>query len=232
MFQTSENWGKFGKVRWKLGKLWEKWGNFEEKGGKLEPSHLVWPYSSWDSNQGANGRLDVWMCGRGSPLCCSRSLRLAAGSNRKKMDQLRRSHSYCPSRLSRSHLWFWHSLHSSWLLATEHQRRWTPASITSHSPPLLFLSCQSSEGSRQGGLAKWQHLCERGVFKNIESVNLHWWYANIRHFCLFVFLFRNYSEQMSESSQVSKITNKYFVFVIDIKWPVGVISKYTLTQRI
>ena len=116
------------------------------------------------------GRLNVWTCGRRSPLCCSRSLRLAAGSTRKKMDQLRRSHSYCPSRLSRSHQWLWHSLPGSWILSTKHQRGWTPASIAFHSPPLLFLPCQGSAGSRQGGLARWQHLCE--IVKKKRSLPL------------------------------------------------------------
>ncbi len=123
-----------------------------------EPSHLVSPHSSWDSNQALYHHHHL--CGRRSPLCCSWSLWLAAGSTRKKMDLLRSSRSCCPSRLSRPHLWSWQSrMCRCWYYhKPKQQSGWTPASISSHSPLLWFRSCPCCEGSRQGGLVRQPHL--------------------------------------------------------------------------
>ena len=131
-----------------------------------EPSYLVSLRSSWDSNRAL---FDWHPCGRRSPLCCSWSLCLVAGSRRKRMDPERRCRSSCPSRLSRLHLWLWQSRMRRYRVhhKAKPKRRWTPASIASHSRLVSSLSCQGCQDSCWGSLARQRHLWER-VSDNIE----------------------------------------------------------------
>ena len=119
-----------------------------------EPSYLVSLRSSWDSSRAV---FDWHPCGRRSPLCCSWSLCLVAGSRRKRMDPERRCRSSCPSRLSRPHLWSWHGRNYS-CHRTKQKSWWTEASIPSHSRRVSYPSSQCYEGSWQGSSARWRHL--------------------------------------------------------------------------
>ena len=125
-------------------------------------------HSSWDSNQSV---YHCHPCGRRSPLCCSWSLWLAAGSTGNQLDLDQSSHSCCPSRLSRPHPWSWHSrMDRCWHHKPKQQSWWTPASISSHSPLLMFRTSQGCLDSCWGSLVRWHYLWQ-GIF-NIELKNI------------------------------------------------------------
>ena len=126
---------------------------------------LVLLLSIWDSNQWL---FDHHQCWRIFPLCYSWSLFVVVD----EMAPVKSSHSSCPSRLSRLHPWFWQSHMDRWWCchSHEHQSGWTPATISSHSPLLSFLSFSGCLSSCQGSLVRLQYLWYRVFQDKLKNI--------------------------------------------------------------